>query len=64
MRFFPNHGVGVLARHGRPVALQQQTAASGFFYTIYTNGRTMVRGKGSERLTLIGRMAPIRCDAR
>ena len=61
MRFFPLQGVGVLVRHGKPMELQQQPAASGF---LYTNGPNTVRGKGSELIIEVGRMVPIRCQAR
>ncbi len=61
MRFFPKQGVGVLVRNGRPMELQQQPAASGF---VYGNGPTTVRGKGDELTMEIGRMVPIRCQAR
>ncbi len=61
MRFFPLQGVGVLVRHGQPMELQQQPAASGF---IYTNGPNTVRGKGNDLTIEIGRMVPIQCQAR
>lgn len=61
MRFFPNQGVGVLVRNGKPMELQQQQAASGF---IYSNGPNTVRGKGDELTIEIGRMVPIRCRAK
>ena len=59
MRFFPLQGVGVLVRPGQPMELQQVPAASGFRYS---NGPHTVRGKGSELIIEIGRMAPIRCE--
>lgn len=59
MRFFPLQGVGVLVRNGQPMELQQVPAASGFRYS---NGPHTVRGKGSELIIEIGRMAPIRCE--
>ena len=40
MRFFPAQGVAVLVRHGNPIELQQQRAASGF---VYSNGPNTVR---------------------
>jgi membrane-bound inhibitor of C-type lysozyme len=61
MRFFPLQGVGVLVRNGKTMELQQQPAASGFHYT---NGPNTVRGKGDELMIEIGRMAPIKCQAR
>ena len=60
MRFFPAQGVGVLVRHGKPIELQQQPAASGF---VYSNGPNTVRGKGDELIVEIGRMAPLKCQA-
>lgn len=61
MRFFPLQGVGVLVRNNQPMELQQQRSASGF---IYSNGPTTVFGKGNELTVEIGRMVPIKCQAR
>lgn len=61
MRFFAQQGIGVLVRGGEALELQQQPSASGF---IYGNGPVTVRGKGSELIIEVGRMAPIRCQAR
>ena len=61
MRFFPAQGVAVLVRNGKPMELRQQPSASGF---IYSNGPNTVRGKGREISVEIGRMVPIRCEAR
>ena len=43
---------------GSKVALPQQPAASGFWYS---NGRYELRGKGEELQFAIGRMAPVTC---
>lgn len=60
VRFFPEQGVAVLQRHGTNIELNQQPAASGFWYS---NGPNSIRGQG-DRLTLeIGRMMPIQCQA-
>jgi hypothetical protein len=61
MRFFPLQGVGVLMRHGKPMELQQQPAASGF---LFTSGPHTVRGKGRELTIEVGRMVSIQCQAR
>ena len=61
MRFFPQQGVGVLVRAGTTLELQQQPSGSGF---IYSNGPTIVRGKGSELTLEVGGMAPVHCQAR
>ncbi|MGE5621895.1 MAG: MliC family protein [Bacillota bacterium] len=41
--------------------LRQQISGSGF---IYSDGSTVVRGKGDELTVEAGRMAPVRCVAR
>jgi membrane-bound inhibitor of C-type lysozyme len=61
MRFFPLQGVGVLVRNGEPIELQPMPTASGF---IYSNGPITVRGKGAELVVEVGRMVPIKCQAR
>ena len=61
MRFFPHHGVAVLVLDGVNHELQQQRAASGFWYS---NGKYAFRGKGPTDAWLeIGRRAPIDCQA-
>lgn len=61
MRFFPLRREAVLVRHGEAIKLQQQPSGSGF---IYSNGPNTVRGKGEEIMIEIGRMVPIKCQAR
>lgn len=61
VRFFPAHGVAVLVLDGNTHELQQQRAASGFWYS---NGQYTLRGKGAVDAWLeIGRRAPIDCQA-
>lgn len=61
VRFFPVHGVAVLVLDGNNHELQQQPAASGFWYS---NGKYTLRGKGAVDAWLeIGRRAPIDCQA-
>ncbi|MDN3921192.1 MliC family protein [Roseateles violae] len=61
MRFLGAQGIGLLLRQGETIELRQQVAGSGF---LYANGPTTVRGKGSELIVEIGRMAPITCTVR
>lgn len=61
VRFFPQHGVAVLVRHGKTIELQQQPSGSGF---IYSNGPNTIRGKGSALRVEIGRMRAIECEAK
>lgn len=61
VRFFPQHGVAVLVRHGETIELQQQPSGSGF---IYSNGPNTIRGKGSALRVEIGRMRAIECEAK
>ena len=58
MRYFPLHGVAVLVLDGVTHELQQERAASGFWYS---NGLYTVRGKGEEIQLEIGRRAAIQC---
>src|SRR5690554_6355397 len=61
VRFFPVHGVAVLVLDGNNHELQQQPAASGFWYS---NGKYTLRGKGAVDAWLeIGRRTPIDCQA-
>lgn len=61
VRFFPVHGVAVLVLDNTPHELQQQRAASGFWYA---NAKYSFRGKGATDAWLeIGRRAPINCWA-
>lgn len=61
VRFFPVHGVAVLVLDDITHELQQQPAASGFWYS---NGKYSFRGKGATEAWLeIGRRAPIDCKA-
>lgn len=61
MRFFPAQGVGVLVHGDRTWELQQQPAAYGF---LYSNGPNAVRGKGDELIVEVGRMVPLKCQAK
>jgi len=60
VRYFPEQGVAVLVRGGQAMELQQQPAASGFWYS---NGPHGIRGKGSELRVETGRMVPLTCQA-
>lgn len=60
MRYFPLHGVAVLVLDSVTHELQQERAASGFWYS---NSKYTVRGKGGEIQLEIGRRAPIACTA-
>jgi membrane-bound inhibitor of C-type lysozyme len=61
VRFFPARDLATLIRQGKSVDLKEQVSASGF---IYSNGPITVRGKGKEIMVEIGRMTPLRCEAR
>lgn len=61
MRFYTGREMAVLERGGNAVQLHQQPSGSGF---AYTNGPTTVRGQGDEITVEIGRMAPLKCQAR
>ena len=61
VRYFADQEKAVVLRDGQALELRQQPAASG---VLYTNGRTTLRGKGSEVTLEVGRMAPLRCVAR
>lgn len=61
MRFYTGREMAVLERGGNAVQLHQQPSGSGF---VYTNGPTTVRGQGDEITVEIGRMVPLKCQAR
>jgi membrane-bound inhibitor of C-type lysozyme len=60
VRFYEDQGLAVLVRNDEEFELQQESAASGFFYT---NMKVSIRGKGEEISIEIGRMAAIPCHA-
>ncbi len=60
VRFFPHHGVAVLVLEEVTHEMQEQRAASGFWYS---NGKYTIRGKGTDAWLEIGRRAPIDCQA-
>ena len=61
MRFFPLHGVAVLVRDGKTRELQEQRAASGFWYA---DDAVTVRGKGNDLLLTAAGGVPLHCVAR
>lgn len=60
VRFLLDKDAAILTRGGQRIELQQQPAASGFWYA---NGPNAIRGKGDELRVEIGRMAPLECRA-
>ena len=61
MRYFPLQGVGVLVRGSQTLELQQEPEGSGFRYS---NGTTVVRGKGKEITIEEGGKDALLCWAR
>ena len=61
LRFQTADRSALLLRKGGQVSLAAEPAASGFRYS---NGPITVQGKGPDLLIEIGRMVPIRCEAR
>ncbi len=60
VRFFPDQGIAVLVRGGENIELNQEPAASGFKYS---NGQTIIQGKGDELMLNVGMMATATCKA-
>ncbi|GAA4422453.1 MliC family protein [Acidovorax lacteus] len=61
LRFQAADRTALLLRKGGQVTLAAEPVASGFRYS---NGPITVQGKGADLLIEIGRMVPIRCEAR
>ncbi|MET0028968.1 MAG: MliC family protein [Candidatus Thiodiazotropha sp.] len=61
VRFLPERQSAELLRHGVSIDLQQKPSGSGF---VYSNGPNTIRGKGADLVVEIGRMIPLRCQAR
>lgn len=58
VRFFPDQGIAVLVRGGQNTELNQEPTASGFKYS---NGQTIIQGKGDELTLNVGMMATATC---
>ncbi len=61
LRFFPDQGIAVLVRGGQNTELQRETVASGIKYS---NGQTIITGKGDEIKLNVGMMATATCKAK
>jgi membrane-bound inhibitor of C-type lysozyme len=60
LRFFPDQGIAVLVRGGENTELQREQVASGIKYS---NGQTIIQGKGDTLMLNVGMMATATCKA-
>ncbi len=61
VRFLSDRQMAELLYRDESIELQQEPSGSGF---LYSSGPSTIRGKGNELVVEIGRMIPLRCQAR